>query len=93
MLFRSIVKDCEVNIPNIVTPNSDGINDALYFKNLEEHPNSKLAVYNRWGGKIFESSNYNNAWTPDVVDGVYYFVLELPEGKNYSGYFHVFKGK
>ena len=88
-----IVKDCEVNIPNIVTPNNDGINDALYFKNLEEHPNSQLFVFNRWGGKIFESSNYNNAWVPDVVDGVYYFILELPEGKKYSGYFHVLKGK
>jgi gliding motility-associated-like protein len=88
-----VVKDCEVNIPNIITPNGDGINDALYFKNLEEHPNSKLAVYNRWGGRIFESSNYNNAWVPDVVDGVYYFVLTLPEGKSFSGYFHVLKGK
>ena len=87
------VKDCNVNIPNVITPNNDGLNDALYFKNLEQFPGSSLLVYNRWGNLIYESKNYNNAWVPDVSDGVYYFILELPEGKKFSGYFHVFKNK
>ncbi|MFN6039260.1 MAG: choice-of-anchor L domain-containing protein, partial [Bacteroidota bacterium] len=87
------VKDCNVNIPNVVTPNNDGLNDALYFKNLEQFPGSSLLVFNRWGSLVFESSNYNNAWVPDVSDGVYYFILELPEGKNFTGYFHVFRNK
>ena len=87
------VKDCNVNVPNVVTPNNDGLNDALYFKNLEQFPNSSLTVFNRWGQIVFQSSNYNNAWVPDVSDGVYYFILELPESKNFSGYFHVFKNK
>lgn len=87
------VDDCALNIPNIVTPNGDGINDQLYFRNLEKYPNSSLAVYNRWGTKVFESTNYNNAWVPDVIDGVYYFILTVSDNRNFSGYFHVLKHK
>jgi gliding motility-associated-like protein len=87
------VDDCALNIPNIVTPNGDGVNDALYFKNLDKYPNSSIAVFNRWGNRIMESSNYNNQWVPDVVDGVYYFILTVSDGRNFSGYFQVLKHK
>ena len=87
------VDDCELVFPNVVTPNGDGVNDALYFQNLEKYPNSSLLVYNRWGTKIFESLNYNNAWVPDVADGVYYYILVVPDEKTVSNYFHVFKEK
>jgi gliding motility-associated-like protein len=84
-----VVQDCEVIVPNIVTANGDGVNDMLSFKNLDKYPGSTLAVFNRWGSKVYESANYNNSWVPDVNDGVYYFVLSLPDGQNFSGYFHV----
>lgn len=87
------VVDCEVHIPNIITANNDGVNDVLFFKNLDQHPNSSLAVFNRWGIKVFESANYNNGWKPDVNDGVYYFILTLPGGKVFSNYFHVVGNK
>lgn len=66
----------EIKAPNIFTPNGDGKNDLLVFKNLEFFPDTKLLIYNRWGKKIYESSNYPNNWTGDGNDeGVYYYIL------------------
>ncbi|MBC7865189.1 MAG: choice-of-anchor L domain-containing protein [Bacteroidia bacterium] len=88
-----VVDDCALIIPNIITPNGDGINDALYFKNLDKYPNSSIGVYNRWGNKIYENANYTNNWVPDVADGVYYYILTISDGRNFSRYFQVIKGK
>ncbi len=76
----TIVSDIEV--PNVFTPNVPGasnVNQYLFFKNLEYFPNTKLMVYNRWGNKVFESSNYDNKWNGGSQnDGVYYYVLDGP---------------
>lgn len=87
------IEDCVLNIPNIVTPNGDGVNDFLYFENLDKYPNSVIVVFNRWGNKIMESPNYNNQWVPDAVDGVYYFILTVADGRNFSSYFQVIRPK
>lgn len=81
----------EIVIPNIITPNGDGKNDAFVIKDIEFMLSSKLVIYNRWGKKVFEATNYNqdNAWDADnLADGVYYYVLEYEtyfELKNTSG--------
>ncbi len=78
--------------PNVVSPNGDNNNDVLEFTNLADHPNSALTVYNRWGNKIYESSDYRNDWKPNVTDGVYYYVLSGPNlEKVLTGFFHVVK--
>ncbi len=77
--------DCsELNIPNIFTPNNDNVNDFFAINFLPE--NSKLTIYNRWGDKIYYSSNYKNDWDgKNITDGVYYYLLETNE-KVYKGY-------
>jgi gliding motility-associated-like protein len=87
------VDDCALIIPNIITPNGDGINDALYFRNLEKFPNSSILIFNRWGNKIYESANYANNWSPDTSDGVYYFILNVSDGRTFTSYFQVIKSK
>jgi IgGFc binding protein/CHU_C Type IX secretion signal domain len=42
-------KSCEVFFPNVFTPNND----------TKEY---KLAIYNRWGEKVFETNNYATGW-------------------------------
>lgn len=67
----------EIEIPNIITPNGDGKNDVFKIKNIEYMKKSKLAIYNRWGKKIYVSENYQNDWDGDNhADGTYYYVLE-----------------
>ncbi len=71
---------CVLIAPNVITPNGDGINDALVFDGLESYPGSSLKVFNRWGTVVYESSNYNNDWEPtDITDGTYYYIL-VPGG-------------
>jgi len=66
-----------VIIPNVFSPNGDGQNDLLVFKNLEFYENN-LQVFNRWGTKIFEQDNYNNDWNGgDISEGSYFYILEI----------------
>ena len=76
---------CEYVIPNIVTPNGDGLNDLFDIMGAENFPGASLAVFNRWGQEVFSSSAYdeyqriNTGWDPeDLPGGVYYYELRLP---------------
>ncbi|MFT3703684.1 MAG: gliding motility-associated C-terminal domain-containing protein [Agriterribacter sp.] len=58
-----ISKDaCNVYFPSAFTPNGDNLNE--YFKILNPFgiTDYYLAVYNRWGEKVFETKNYNKGW-------------------------------
>lgn len=85
--------DCAPIIPNIVTPNGDGLNQLFYITNLERHPNSGIIIYNRWGIVMYENQDYKNDFDCKVLtDGVYYYLLTLTDGStpsSYTGFFHV----
>lgn len=74
--------------PNVFTPNGDGINDALVFEGVQFHANASLQVMNRWGQEVFSSANYKNTWRPskEIPEGTYYYILRLPDGKEYTGH-------
>jgi gliding motility-associated-like protein len=68
--------DCNLEIPNIITPNGDGHNDKFVIDGLENYEGSILLIYNRWGTKIYESNDYQNDWgNENVADGVYFYRL------------------
>ncbi len=71
-------QNCDLTIPNIFTPNGDGINDYFEITNLEHYPQSKIVIFNRNGKKIFEHNDYNENWWDGngVPDGVYFYVLK-----------------
>jgi gliding motility-associated-like protein len=80
------VNICDLTIPNIITPNGDNLNDNFKIPNLEYYPNSQLIIYNRWGRKVYESSNYQNDWNGEkCADGVYYFILQVNFGNTGNG--------
>jgi gliding motility-associated-like protein len=87
----TVLPPCQIEIPNVITPNGDGANDAFKIKNIEYHPNTTLLIYDRWGKKVFESSNYNNEWKGEgVSDGTFFYILDVPDDKKYNGYITVF---
>ena len=72
-----------LGIPDIITPNGDGVNDALRIEGLTRFPSNELIVYNRWGKEVHQSSPYDNSW-----EGTYQGE-KLPSGT----YFYVFLDK
>lgn len=67
----------QIEIPNVITPNGDGVNDVFVIKNIERVETSTLRIYNRWGKKIFEASPYKNDWNGNgAADGVYFYELD-----------------
>lgn len=85
------IVDCKVIVPNVVTPNGDGKNEFFKINGLDNFPNSSLFVYNRWGKKVFESTNYKNDWLPEQNDGTYFYVLEVSDGRKLNGFFQLYK--
>ncbi|MBN8702123.1 MAG: gliding motility-associated C-terminal domain-containing protein [Bacteroidetes bacterium] len=84
------IDECPVTPINVVTPNGDKLNDLLKFPNLLNYANSSIEVYNRWGNKVFENSNYKNDWNlNEVPDGTYYYILNVSNGQQLQGFFTV----
>ena len=52
-------------VPNIFSPNHDGHNEGFRLRS-PQIDSLHLEIYNRWGNKIFETNNPNDAW-----DGTY----------------------
>ncbi len=83
----------EVTIPNGFSPNGDGVNDFFEIVGVENYPNTELVVFNRWGNKVYEASNYQNKWDGNnkngnrIPDGTYYYIITLDDiQKPYNGY-------
>jgi gliding motility-associated-like protein len=80
-------------IPQIITPNGDVVNDYLIITDIDYFTNSSLTIYNRWSMKVFEQSPYLNKWNGvnqngnDLQEGTYFYVLDLGvNGLVYTGY-------
>jgi len=89
------VINCPITIPNVFTPNADGVNDIFKIDGIENYPGSKVLIYNRWGQRVYSSDDYNDAVAWDArnnSDGVYFYVVYVrsrikgvEEYKEYSG--------
>jgi gliding motility-associated-like protein len=78
----------DLQVPNIITPNGDGLNDV--FKVSTANTLSKMEIYNRWGRKVYEQSNYANNWGGDNQPaGVYYYLLTDRNGAQTKGWIEI----
>lgn len=88
----------ECFVPNLISPNGDGVNDFLEFGCLEEYPNNRLSIFNRWGSKVYEAAPYNNDWQGEwnghpLPASVYFYVFKpvLGEPGSIQGHFTIFR--
>ncbi len=71
-------------IPNVFTPNQDGIND--FFVIDSRLIGSSLNVFHRSGIRIYESIDYQNDWDGNgLPSGSYFWTITTECGDNYNG--------
>jgi len=72
---------CEqVFIPNAFSPNGDGVNDVFKMTTSAGIDLLQFAVYNRWGNKVWSSTDFRAAW-----DGTYNGKIQ-----NMETYYYIF---
>jgi gliding motility-associated-like protein/uncharacterized repeat protein (TIGR01451 family) len=87
-----------VFIPEGFSPNGDGIND-LFVITGTEGLTVNLEIFNRWGHRVYSSTDYKNDWDgkPNagaqvsntgngLPDGTYYYVVKLSDGREFVRY-------
>ena len=64
-----------MTIPNVFSPNSDGLNDTWHVT-YEAIDVFNCQIFNRWGKKIYEYDNVDGNWDGgDYKEGTYYYVI------------------
>jgi gliding motility-associated-like protein len=57
-----VVDNCYIAVPTAFSPNGDGLNDYLYPLNAYKAADLTFSVYNRFGQRLFHTSNWTNKW-------------------------------
>ena len=71
-----------LGIPNAFTPNRDGVNEIWELENIENYPDVRVEIFNRWGNLIFTSNGYGTPWDgtyngEELPVATYYYMIYL----------------
>ena len=85
-LSRSVfvVDEFVMYVPNVFTPDFDGINDRFYFEGIDvDKDDFTLQIFDRWGEVVFTSTTFEEGWDGSynrrshfVPDGIYVYRIE-----------------
>jgi len=90
--------DGSIMVYNAISANGDHLNDYLRILNIENYPDNKFSLFNRWGDKIFEIENYDNRervfrgtsninGEKELVNGTYFYIIEAKkDGVKVNGF-------
>lgn len=53
---------CKIGIPNAFSPNGDGNNDKFVAVTNRPIPKYEMAIFNRWGQRVFYTTKFNEGW-------------------------------
>jgi gliding motility-associated-like protein/uncharacterized repeat protein (TIGR01451 family) len=77
-------------IPNVFTPNGDGLNETFEIPGLETSIANELTVMNRWGATVYQKKGYKNEWNGQGLnEGTYFYLLRV---QFIAGKWDVYKG-
>ena len=84
----SVFIEADLEFPNVITPNGDGINDVFVIKNLNPDRPNRLYITDRWGKTVWNQKNYQTYMKDEQIynaesgfgmgnisDGVYYYTF------------------
>lgn len=83
-VFIKVLKGPE--IPNIFSPNGDGVHDKWQIKYLDTYPECTVEIFNRYGQMIYRSVGYGIPWDGTVNGkavpiGTYYYIVNPKNGR------------
>jgi gliding motility-associated-like protein len=78
-----VYDDLSVIVPNIFSPNADGVNDVFGI-NVNVGCAVQCVIYNRWGAEVknitkeISGAGFMELWQPEknITDGVYFYVIK-----------------
>ncbi|GAB4279893.1 MAG: hypothetical protein Kow0068_03980 [Marinilabiliales bacterium] len=91
----TVEKYPELQIPNFISPNGDGVNDTWNITGIDHLIGYKLYIYNQSNNLIYQSDQYMNNWDGTyngkvLPDGTYYYLFTNNQ-KKISGYITLIK--
>ena len=80
-----VANDCYMDMPNVFTPNGDGVNDYFYPRQYltKGITTFTMDIYNRWGQKLFETESIDGrGWDgrfngKEQPEGVYVYIIDV----------------
>lgn len=78
------------DFPRVFSPNADGINDIWLIDDLEKVADCSLAIYDKYGKKVYEANPYDNTWDgtfegSELAAGAYYYVFKCIGATDFTG--------
>ena len=71
-----------IDIPNVFTPNNDGMNDEIWIQGTDLDMIS-MTIYNRWGHSVYSGEGRQFSWSGKTMEGTdcevgtYYYVIQM----------------
>ncbi len=101
--FEICIKNCPIEVFNVVTPDGDGLNDTFIVSGLYNiYDKHKMHIFSRYGQKIWEGNNETGSWDGTsntgllstgkrLPTGTYFYLIELnePNTKPVAGYIYL----
>ena len=99
----SVTRCVDISLPNVFTPNGDGINDFFVPLTPIEEGDFHIDIFSRWSIVVFSTSNPNIMWNGTIngngkecSEGVYFYVYSFTptngtDVQKGSGYVHLFR--
>jgi gliding motility-associated-like protein len=80
------VKEPDLQVFNVMTPNGDGRNETFTIRNIERFPQAKVQIFTRWGQLVLNQSPYLNDFEGNGLEaGTYYYLIERAGRPTLSG--------
>lgn len=78
--LRITVRESYIEVPNVFTPNGDGINDEfrVAFRSIKDY---SIKIVNRYGVLVYSSNDPTKGWDGNIngrpaAEGTYYYLIE-----------------
>ena len=90
-----------IEIPQLLSLNNDGKNEAWEIKNLYLYPQNSVQIFNRWGNLVYEAQPYHNNWKGEsnvsiigngqLPEGTYFYLIDTHKKSQapYKGFIEI----